>query len=77
MEIPRNREWTIILLQLSYRRKVTIMLLQAIISPENYHYTVTRYHIVTSHHRTVTGYHIVSIHYHTDTRYHIVTATVT
>ncbi len=72
-----NPLWTIILLQVSYRQKVTIVLLQAIISPESHYHTVTRYHIVTSHYHTVTRYHIVTSHYHTVTRYHIVTFTVT
>ncbi len=68
--------WTIILLQLSYRHKVTIVLLQAIISLASHYHTVTRYHIVTSHHHTVTRYHIVTKHYHPVRIYHIVTVTV-
>ncbi len=85
-----NPLWPIILLQLSYRHKVTIILLQAILSPESHHNTVTRYHIITSYHHTVkiyyiitsyyhtvTIYHIITIHYYTVRRYHIVTVTVT
>ncbi len=56
-----NPLWTIILLQLSYRHKVTIVLLQAIILPESHYYTFKRYHIVTSHYHTVIRYHIVTV----------------
>ncbi len=68
-----NTLWTITLIQLWYRHKVTIILLQAIILSESHHHTVPRYHIVTSHHHTVRRYHFVTNHSHTVTRYHIVT----
>ncbi len=72
-----NPLWTVILLQLSYRHKVAIILIQAIISPESDHHTVIGYHIVTSHHHTIIGYQIFTSNYHTFTIYHIVTITVT
>ncbi len=62
---------------LSYRREVTIILLQDIILPESHHHTVTRYDIVTSHHRIITKYDIVTNYYHIAKIYHIVTVTVT
>ncbi len=43
------------------RHTVTIILLQAIISPQIHHHTVTRYHIVTSNNHTVTRHHIITV----------------